>query len=276
MSSGSNSGGLMSSAGLVRYFDSEDRDAIAIDPKTRPFARPHRPVPMQAGVIAVQGTWPNTPPPSRTPRPPTASPRKWSRSGTRESSPDCDVLLMPGGESTTISRLIRREGIDEEIREHVASGKPVLATCAGLIVCSRDAKDDRVDALGLVNVSVGRSTPCSSVRRSSTTWGRRRSTRDRRRPPGRGSGRAGGRHRVPPGAHRRLADPRPRLFPRAGGGRVSDSDAENDENPEVPRRRPRRAVRHHRVAEGGAARGVVHRLAVHPRKGRERRLREDR
>jgi len=35
MSSGSNSGGLMSSAGLVRYFDdSEDRDAIAIDPKT--------------------------------------------------------------------------------------------------------------------------------------------------------------------------------------------------------------------------------------------------
>jgi len=70
--------------------------------------------------------------------------------------PDCDVLLMPGGESTTISRLIRREGIDEEIREHVASGKPVLATCAGLIVCSRDAKDDRVDALGLVNVSVDR------------------------------------------------------------------------------------------------------------------------
>ncbi|MDZ5812113.1 preprotein translocase subunit Sec61beta [Halorubrum sp. AD140] len=34
MSSGSNSGGLMSSAGLVRYFDSEDRDAIAMSPKT--------------------------------------------------------------------------------------------------------------------------------------------------------------------------------------------------------------------------------------------------
>ncbi len=70
--------------------------------------------------------------------------------------PDCDVLLMPGGESTTISRLIRREGIDEEIRDHVAAGKPVLATCAGLIVCSRDAKDDRVDALGVVDVSVDR------------------------------------------------------------------------------------------------------------------------
>ncbi|GAA0548265.1 pyridoxal 5'-phosphate synthase glutaminase subunit PdxT [Halorubrum ejinorense] len=70
--------------------------------------------------------------------------------------PDCDVLLMPGGESTTISRLIHREGIAPEIRDHVAAGKPVLATCAGLIVCSRDAKDDRVDALGLVDVSVDR------------------------------------------------------------------------------------------------------------------------
>jgi preprotein translocase subunit Sec61beta len=34
MSSGQNSAGLMSSAGLVRYFDAEDRNAIQIDPKT--------------------------------------------------------------------------------------------------------------------------------------------------------------------------------------------------------------------------------------------------
>ncbi|SDM04521.1 Preprotein translocase subunit Sec61beta [Halogranum gelatinilyticum] len=34
MSSGQNSGGLMSSAGLVRYFDAEDRNAIRLDPKT--------------------------------------------------------------------------------------------------------------------------------------------------------------------------------------------------------------------------------------------------
>ena len=34
MSSGSNSGGLMSSAGLVRYFDNEDRNAISMNPKT--------------------------------------------------------------------------------------------------------------------------------------------------------------------------------------------------------------------------------------------------
>jgi preprotein translocase subunit Sec61beta len=34
MSSGENTGGLMSSAGLVRYFDAEDRNAIRIDPRT--------------------------------------------------------------------------------------------------------------------------------------------------------------------------------------------------------------------------------------------------
>ncbi|XVH30348.1 pyridoxal 5'-phosphate synthase glutaminase subunit PdxT [Haloferacaceae archaeon DSL9] len=70
--------------------------------------------------------------------------------------PDCDVLLVPGGESTTISRLLRSEGIDREIREHVAAGKPVLATCAGLIVAARDARDERVDALGLLDVAVDR------------------------------------------------------------------------------------------------------------------------
>jgi len=45
--------------------------------------------------------------------------------------PDCDVLLMPGGESTTISRLLADDGIDTEIHDHVAAGKPLLATCAG-------------------------------------------------------------------------------------------------------------------------------------------------
>jgi len=70
--------------------------------------------------------------------------------------PDCDVLLMPGGESTTISRLLREEGVDEEIRAFAAAGKPLLATCAGLIVASRDAKDERVDTLDVLDVTVDR------------------------------------------------------------------------------------------------------------------------
>ena len=70
--------------------------------------------------------------------------------------PDCDLLLMPGGESTAISRLLGREGIDDEIRAHVAAGRPVLATCAGLIVASTDANDERVETLDLVDVTVDR------------------------------------------------------------------------------------------------------------------------
>ncbi|ERH07073.1 MAG: pyridoxal 5''-phosphate synthase, glutaminase subunit Pdx2 [Halonotius sp. J07HN4] len=70
--------------------------------------------------------------------------------------PDCDVLLMPGGESTTISRLLADEGIDEEICDHVAGGKPLLATCAGLIVAARDPQDDRVQSLDLLDITVDR------------------------------------------------------------------------------------------------------------------------
>lgn len=70
--------------------------------------------------------------------------------------PECDLLSMPGGESTTISRLLHREGIDTEVIAHVKAGKPLLATCAGLIVSSRDCADERVDELGLLDVSVER------------------------------------------------------------------------------------------------------------------------
>ncbi|GAB7019301.1 pyridoxal 5'-phosphate synthase glutaminase subunit PdxT [Halostagnicola bangensis] len=70
--------------------------------------------------------------------------------------PDCDLLAMPGGESTTISRLVQSEGIADEIRGHVEAGKPLFATCAGLIVASSDAGDERVETLDLIDVTVER------------------------------------------------------------------------------------------------------------------------
>ena len=69
---------------------------------------------------------------------------------------DCDVLLLPGGESTTISRHLVREGIAGEIEAHVEAGKPMLATCAGLIVAASDAHDDRVETLNVLDVTVDR------------------------------------------------------------------------------------------------------------------------
>ena len=111
---------------------------------------------LQAGVVAVQGDVSEHA---------EAIERAGAAHGTetsvveiRESGlvPVCDALLLPGGESTTISRLVHREGIAREIEAHVAAGKPLLATCAGLILLSTDANDDRVDTLDLLDVTVER------------------------------------------------------------------------------------------------------------------------
>jgi len=51
---------------------------------------------------------------------------------------DLDSLIIPGGESTTMTLGIEREGLAEPLRQFVRSGKPTLGTCAGLIMLDRD------------------------------------------------------------------------------------------------------------------------------------------
>jgi 5'-phosphate synthase pdxT subunit len=48
-----------------------------------------------------------------------------------------DGIVLPGGESTTMTLGLEREGLAEPLRELVASGTPTLATCAGMIVLDR-------------------------------------------------------------------------------------------------------------------------------------------
>ena len=60
-----------------------------------------------------------------------------------------DALIIPGGESTTMTLGIAREGLAEPLREFVQSGKPTLGTCAGLIMLDRDH-------LGLLDVTAKR------------------------------------------------------------------------------------------------------------------------
>jgi 5'-phosphate synthase pdxT subunit len=60
-----------------------------------------------------------------------------------------DGLVIPGGESTTMTLGIDREGLADPLREFVRSGRPTLGTCAGLIMLDRDH-------LGLLDVSVRR------------------------------------------------------------------------------------------------------------------------
>ena len=49
-----------------------------------------------------------------------------------------DGLVMPGGESTTMTLGIKREGLADPLREFVRGGKPVLGTCAGMIMLDRE------------------------------------------------------------------------------------------------------------------------------------------
>lgn len=49
-----------------------------------------------------------------------------------------DALVLPGGESTTMTLGIEREGLAEPLRDLVKAGTPVLGTCAGLIVLDRE------------------------------------------------------------------------------------------------------------------------------------------
>lgn len=69
---------------------------------------------------------------------------------------DADLLVLPGGESTAISRLMDEHDVGDAIQRHVAEDKPLLATCAGLILVARDAGDARVNSLDLLDVTIDR------------------------------------------------------------------------------------------------------------------------
>jgi 5'-phosphate synthase pdxT subunit len=68
---------------------------------------------------------------------------------TPEGLADLDGLVIPGGESTTITKAIERDGLEPAIRAHADGGRPILGTCAGMIVCDRDH-------LGLVDAKAER------------------------------------------------------------------------------------------------------------------------
>ena len=62
------------------------------------------------------------------------------------------ALILPGGESTTISKGLIRHELVKPIQEFAESGRAVLGTCAGAILMSREAHNHPVPTLGLVDV----------------------------------------------------------------------------------------------------------------------------
>ncbi|RYG73400.1 pyridoxal 5'-phosphate synthase glutaminase subunit PdxT [Lentibacillus lipolyticus] len=67
-----------------------------------------------------------------------------------------DGLILPGGESTTMRRLIDSYGFFEAIREFGRQGKPVFGTCAGLILMAETVEGQEDGHLGLMNMTVAR------------------------------------------------------------------------------------------------------------------------
>ncbi len=75
---------------------------------------------------------------------------------TRASLDACEALVVPGGESTTVIRLLDRFALADPVRERVRAGMPLWGTCMGMIVVSRVVAGLDQPTLGLLDVTVRR------------------------------------------------------------------------------------------------------------------------
>jgi 5'-phosphate synthase pdxT subunit len=102
--------------------------------------------PPQIGVLAIQGGF-------------EAHQKALERAGARgvpvRREKDLDGLaglILPGGESTTISKGLDRLGLYAPIEAFAQSGKPLLGTCAGAVLLAREVENHPVRCLGLIDV----------------------------------------------------------------------------------------------------------------------------
>lgn len=74
-----------------------------------------------------------------------------------------DALIIPGGESTTIGRLMARYGLDVAIRERAQQGMPIYGTCAGMILLAKEIAGSSQERLGLMDIAVIRNAFGSQI-----------------------------------------------------------------------------------------------------------------
>jgi len=87
---------------------------------------------LRVGVLALQGDFAAH---AETLRRLGADPREVR---TPQDMEGLDALVIPGGESTTIGKMIESAGLEPALRAHFNGDKPILGTCAGLIVCDAE------------------------------------------------------------------------------------------------------------------------------------------
>lgn len=71
---------------------------------------------------------------------------------------EIDGLIIPGGESTAIRRLIDKYGFMDELKKVAADGKPMFGTCAGLILLAKDLVGYDAPHIGVMDVKVERNS----------------------------------------------------------------------------------------------------------------------
>ncbi len=67
-----------------------------------------------------------------------------------------EALIIPGGESTTMFKLLKLYSMYDKIVELAKKGLPVMGTCAGLILISSKTNDERVEGMGLIDIEIER------------------------------------------------------------------------------------------------------------------------
>ncbi|HQV56698.1 MAG TPA: pyridoxal 5'-phosphate synthase glutaminase subunit PdxT [Ilumatobacteraceae bacterium] len=66
-----------------------------------------------------------------------------------------DALVIPGGESTTMSKLLDSSGLFDPIAKRIADGMPTFGTCAGMILLATDVADGRPDQRSFAALDIG-------------------------------------------------------------------------------------------------------------------------
>ena len=73
---------------------------------------------------------------------------------TAEQLGEVDALVMPGGESTTMSKLLESSGLFDPLAERIEAGMPVFGTCAGMILLATEVLDGRPDQRSFAAIDI--------------------------------------------------------------------------------------------------------------------------
>lgn len=69
---------------------------------------------------------------------------------------DINGLILPGGESTAIGKILRETGMLPKLREKILLGLPVWGTCAGMILLAKEIENDDITHISVMNIKVRR------------------------------------------------------------------------------------------------------------------------